>query len=62
MNKIDIIDKSVVSDREASDLAAELGLRLYRVSVKENQMVAEVFDNLAVEFFKKGILRIMNRS
>jgi Ras-related protein Rab-23 len=57
-NKIDLTDQAVVTDKEARDLASELGLNLYRVSVKDNTMVSEVFENLAIDFFKKGIFMI----
>jgi Ras-related protein Rab-23 len=56
MNKIDLIHESMVTDKEAIDLAFELKVPLMKVSVKDNIMVNEVFDNLAIEFFKKGNL------
>jgi Ras-related protein Rab-23 len=54
MNKIDLMDQSVVSEKEATDLAAQLGIILYKTSVKDNTMIDEIFDNLAIEFFQKG--------
>lgn len=53
-NKIDIVSDTKVTDREASDLAKQLNLNLFKVSVKDNIMVNEVFESLAVDYFKKG--------
>jgi Ras-related protein Rab-23 len=55
MNKVDIMEQAVITERQASDLAAELKLPLHKVSVKDNLMVSEVFELLAVEFFNKGM-------
>ena len=54
MNKIDLIDQAVINEKQALELAEELKLNLYKVSVKENLMVKEVFENLVIEFFKRG--------
>lgn len=54
MNKVDLIDQAVVTEQQAMSLAAELELPIYKTSVKDNLMVNEVFENLAIEFFKKG--------
>jgi len=54
MNKIDLINQSVVSEQQCLAVAAELKLPLYKTSAKDNLLVNEVFDNLAVQFFKKG--------
>jgi len=56
MNKIDMINEAVINDKEAMDLAVELKMSLVKVSVKDNIMVDETFENLAIEFFKKGKL------
>jgi Ras-related protein Rab-23 len=58
MNKIDLMDQSLVSEKEANDLASQIGLTLYKASVKDNTMIDEIFDNLAVEFFQKGFLNL----
>ena len=55
MNKIDLINQVVIDDKQAENLASELHMPLYKVSVKENLNVNEVFDNLAIEYFKKGM-------
>jgi Ras-related protein Rab-23 len=54
MNKIDLIEDSVVSEKDAMALASELKLQLFKASVKDNVMINEIFENLAVEFFNKG--------
>ncbi len=54
MNKIDLIDKSLVKEEEAEDLAAQLRLPLYKTSVKDNLNISETFETLAIEFFRKG--------
>lgn len=46
-NKIDLMDKAVVSFDEAEALAQSLGCRLIRTSVKEDVNVASVFRYLA---------------
>jgi len=45
-NKVDMIDESAVSPEEAEDLCRGLGLKFYRVCVKENFNVDNVFDYL----------------
>ena len=54
MNKIDLKEQAVISEKEANDLAIQLGLNLYKTSVKDNIMINDIFDNLATEFFNKG--------
>ncbi|CAG0878974.1 unnamed protein product [Darwinula stevensoni] len=46
-NKIDLIDEAAILNEEAEALARELGLRLYRTSVKEDLNVEQVFSYLA---------------
>ncbi len=53
-NKIDLIKDSQITDKEASDLAKQLGLNLFKVSVKDDISVNEVFENLAIDYFKQG--------
>ncbi|KAL9704573.1 hypothetical protein quinque_008091 [Culex quinquefasciatus] len=48
-NKIDLMDKAVVSFDEAESLAQSLGCRLIRTSVKEDVNVASVFRYLATK-------------
>ena len=54
MNKIDMINEAVIYDNEAMNLAVELNMSLVKVSVKDNIMVDETFENLAIEFYRKG--------
>jgi Ras-related protein Rab-23 len=54
MNKIDLLEGVVVSEKEATQKANSLQLKLYKVSVKDNIMVNDVFDNLAIDVFSKG--------
>ena len=56
MNKIDMADEAVINDKDAINLAVELKVSLIKVSVKDNLMVNEAFENLAIEFYKKGII------
>ncbi|KAL0486747.1 Ras-related protein Rab [Acrasis kona] len=52
-NKYDLRDKSVVTDEEADKLAADLGLKFYRSSVKNGDMVEDIFDYLAGQYYKQ---------
>jgi Ras-related protein Rab-23 len=54
MNKMDLIEDSVVTEKEAVALATELKLNLFKASVKDNLMISEIFEYLAIEFFNKG--------
>lgn len=51
-NKVDLIDQSVVEPGEAEALAKELGLKFYRICVKENFNVDKVFDYLVDQWSK----------
>lgn len=53
-NKVDLMDEAKVTSEEAEALAKELGMKLYRTSVKDNLQVNEVFTHLAQEFVKRG--------
>lgn len=55
MNKIDAVEGVVVNEKEAQLLAADLKLKLFKVSVKDNIMINEVFENLAIQYFNSGI-------
>lgn len=46
-NKVDLIDKSVVTPEEAENLARSLGTKFFRTSVKDNLNVTPVFEHLA---------------
>ena len=54
MNKVDLMDQAVMTEKQAIELANSLRLSLYKTSVKDNLMVNEVFENLAIDFFNKG--------
>ena len=49
-NKVDMIDASAVAPEEAEDLCRRLGLKFYRVCVKENFNVDKVFDYLVEQW------------
>jgi Ras-related protein Rab-23 len=49
--KIDLIDNAVMSTKEAEDLAKHLSLPLFRICSKDNIMVTELFEYLAVKYF-----------
>lgn len=51
-NKVDLMDQSVVEPGEAEALAKELGLKFYRICVKENFNVDKVFDYLVDQWSK----------
>ena len=51
-NKVDLIDDAAVDPGEPESLARELGLKFYRVCVKENFNVDAVFDYLVDQWSK----------
>jgi len=53
-NKIDLIDQSQITVQEVEDLARRLGIRLYRTSVKQNILVNDVFEYLAMQYLHRG--------
>jgi len=53
-NKMDLIQQAVMTPTEVEDLARKLSMKLYRVSVKDNVLIDEVFDDLATMFMRKG--------
>mmetsp|Transcript_5161 Transcript_5161/g.13157 ORF Transcript_5161/g.13157 Transcript_5161/m.13157 type:complete len:240 (-) Transcript_5161:129-848(-) len=52
-NKVDLLDKAVVTSEEAEAMAKRLGLKFYRACVKENLNVSEVFMYLTELHAKK---------
>jgi len=52
-NKIDLLASATVTQDEAEGLAAELKLKLFRASVKDNTNINEVFDAVAEGWHKK---------
>lgn len=59
MNKIDVTENVVVTEKEAQLLASELKLKLFKVSVKNSIMINEIFENLAVQFFSNGNIKLI---
>ena len=51
-NKVDLMDQTVVEPGEAEALAKELGIKFYRICVKENFNVDKVFDYLVDQWSK----------
>ncbi|KAH3745284.1 Ras family GTPase [Pelomyxa schiedti] len=52
-NKVDLMDHAVVSNKEVEDAASRFGLRLYRVSVKDNLNVVQLFQYLVELYVKR---------
>lgn len=53
--KIDLIDNAVMSPKESESLAKKLSLPLFRICSKDNIMVTELFEYLAVKYFSKNL-------
>ena len=53
-NKVDLIEQAAVTAAEAEDMARRLQLRLYRVCVKDNVYVEQVFTDLARSYIDGG--------
>lgn len=54
MNKVDLINDAVITEKQAIELSKSLKLKLFKTSVKDNMMINEVFETLAIDFFSKG--------
>ncbi|XP_049592176.1 ras-related protein Rab-23 [Syngnathus scovelli] len=52
-NKIDLLEETIIKNEEAEALAKRLKLRFYRVSVKEDLNVTEVFKYLAEKYLQQ---------
>jgi Ras-related protein Rab-23 len=52
-NKIDLLHERVVEEQEAEQLATKLNVKFYRMSVKNNFNVGNVFTHLAVQYMKQ---------
>eukprot|EP00741_Cyanophora_paradoxa_P008969 tig00001415_g8682.t1 len=52
-NKVDLLDQAVVTKEEAEETARKLNMRFYRMCVKENLNVTEVFEYLATQFITR---------
>jgi Ras-related protein Rab-23 len=53
-NKVDLMDQAKMNPREVEALAKKLGLKLFRMCVKDNLNVSDVFVNLGAEFVRSG--------
>ena len=53
--KIDLIDTAAMTIKESEGLAKKLQLPMFKVCSKDNVMVTEVFEFLAVKFFSKNL-------
>ena len=53
-NKIDLHHMAAVTTTEAEDMARNLGLRLYRCSVKDGVLVEEVFQDICQAYVQGG--------
>eukprot|EP00391_Amoebophrya_sp_Ameob2_P013393 CAMPEP_0178998628 /NCGR_PEP_ID=MMETSP0795-20121207/9614_1 /TAXON_ID=88552 /ORGANISM="Amoebophrya sp., Strain Ameob2" /LENGTH=235 /DNA_ID=CAMNT_0020691319 /DNA_START=8 /DNA_END=715 /DNA_ORIENTATION=+ len=53
-NKVDLLDEAKMSPQEVEALASRLHLKLYRVCVKDNLNVSEIFGDLGMEYLKRG--------
>ena len=54
-NKIDLLEESVINDKDISIITKQLNINLLKVSAKDNLSVPDLFDFLAIEFFSKGL-------
>jgi Ras-related protein Rab-23 len=53
--KIDLLDTAVMSPKESEALAKKLQLPLFKICSKDNVMVTELFEYLAVKYFSKNL-------
>jgi len=53
--KIDLIDNAVMTEKEANGLGKKLKLPLMRICSKDNIMITELFEYLAIKFFSKNL-------
>mmetsp|Transcript_131622 Transcript_131622/g.281442 ORF Transcript_131622/g.281442 Transcript_131622/m.281442 type:complete len:251 (+) Transcript_131622:104-856(+) len=53
-NKVDLMDSAVMEPREVEFIAKRLGLKLYRMCVKDDLNVSDVFQHLGAEFVRNG--------
>jgi Ras-related protein Rab-23 len=53
-NKIDLINECVINDKESLEMAKNLKCALFKTSVKDDIMVNEIFDKLAIDYFNTG--------
>lgn len=61
MNKMDMeVDLHKVTDNEAINLASQLGMYLFRCSVKNNVKIEEIFNTAAFEYMNKNNKKTLN--
>jgi len=53
-NKVDLINNATMTASEAEDVARSLRLKLYRMCVKENMNIQQVFEDVGAEFVNRG--------
>jgi len=53
-NKIDLLEKATMQPAEVEDLAKRIAMKLYRVCVKDNVQVDDVFQYITECWIKKG--------
>jgi Ras-related protein Rab-23 len=53
-NKVDLMDTAQMDHREVEFTAKKLGLKLYRMCVKDDLNVSDVFTHLGTEFVRTG--------
>lgn len=58
MNKVDVPEQEkVVTEKEAENLGMGIEMCLFKVSVKENLKIDEIFDMIAFDYFKMNMNR-----
>jgi len=53
-NKVDLISQATMTAQEAEDIARSLRLKLYRMCVKQNMNIQQVFEDVGGEFVNRG--------
>jgi Ras-related protein Rab-23 len=53
--KIDLIDNAAMTAKEAEALAKKYKLPLFRTCARDNVMITELFEYLAVKYFSKSM-------
>mmetsp|Transcript_79263 Transcript_79263/g.175839 ORF Transcript_79263/g.175839 Transcript_79263/m.175839 type:complete len:250 (-) Transcript_79263:50-799(-) len=53
-NKVDLMDSATMESREVEYMSQKLGIKLYRMCVKDDLNVSDVFQHLGAEFLRTG--------
>ncbi|CAD7942617.1 unnamed protein product [Amoebophrya sp. A25] len=53
-NKCDLLDQATMTAGEVEALASRLQLKLYRLCVKDNLNITEIFSDLGMEYLRRG--------